>query len=116
LPLYVVDRYDRLGILHPSVQKASGSGRHHPRIYSIEDVFALSVAARLRTLGIPARRIGRILKALRAQADARPRYLLTDGHSVFLQNDRGLVMDLLREHQAAFAVFLEPLYSQPRVK
>lgn len=110
LPLHVVDRYDRKGIYRPSIRKGSGSGRHHPRLYSIEDVVALSIARRLRTLGMPARRIGHVLAAVRANAKLQPRYLLTDGKTVFFRDDSGAVVDLLREHQAAFALFLEPLY------
>jgi DNA-binding transcriptional MerR regulator len=110
LPLYVVDRYDRNGIFHPSIRRAAGSGRHRPRLSSLEDVIALSVASRLRRLGLPARRISRVLAAVRANAMVQPRYLLTDGKSVFFRDDGGSVLDLLRQHQAAFALFLEPLY------
>ena len=110
LPLYVVDRYDRTGIYRPSIRKGSGSRRHHPRLYSLEDVFALSIAKRLRALGLPARRIGRVLAAVRSRALLQPRYLLTDGKSVFFEDDTGAVVDMLREHQAAFALFLDPLY------
>lgn len=112
LPLYVVDRYDRVGILRPSIRRASGSGRHRPRVYSMDDVVALSVAARLRTFGMPARRIAPVLKALRGHVMARPRYLLTDGKSVFLRDEDGAVLDLLRRQQVAFAVFLDPLYDE----
>jgi len=50
-----------------------------------------------------------VLKAVRANAKVQPRYLLTDGRTVFFRDDGGDVVDLLREHQAAFALFLEPL-------
>lgn len=112
LPLHVVDRYDRLGVYKPSIRRAEGSGRHRPRLYSLEDVVALSVANRLRTLGMPARRIGRVVRAVRENAKVQPRYLLTDGKSVFFRDESGAVVDLLRQHQAAFTVFLEPLYSK----
>jgi len=110
LPLYVVDRWDRNGVLRPSIRRATGSGRHRPRLYSIEDVVALSVANRLRRLDVPTRRIARIVKAVRANAKIEPRYLLSDGKSVFFRDDGGELIDLLRERQTAFALFLEPLY------
>lgn len=78
----------------------------------MEDVIALSVASRLRKLEVPARRIARILAAIRGHSPLRPRYLLTDGRTVFFRNDDGEVMDLLRTRQAAFALFLEPLYPE----
>ena len=110
MPLYVVDRWDRNGVLRPSIRRATGSGRHRPRLYSIEDVVALSVANRLRRLDVPTRRIARIVKAVRANAKIEPRYLLSDGKSVFFRDDGGELIDLLRERQTAFALFLEPLY------
>jgi DNA-binding transcriptional MerR regulator len=101
-----------MNILHPSIRKARGSGRHRPRLYSLEDVIALSVANRLRKMGIPARRISRILSAVRANAKVKPRYLFTDGKTVFFKDDGGSVVNLLRQHEAAFALFLEPLYEE----
>ncbi len=76
----------------------------------MEDVVALSVASRLRKLGLPTRRIARVLAAVRTNAKVQPRYLLTDGKTVFFRDDDGALIDLLRQHQAAFALFLEPLY------
>jgi hypothetical protein len=76
----------------------------------MQDVVALSLAARLRALGLPARRIGRIVRAFRSKMGARPMYLLTDGKTVFFRDEEGAVIDLLREHQIAIAVVLQSLY------
>ena len=54
--------------------------------------------------------LDRSLQHFDATRKIEPRYLLTDGKSVFFRDDGGELIDLLRAHQAAFALFLEPLY------
>jgi len=107
----LVDRYDRVyRIVRPSVLAGHGSGRHRARRYSFEDVVCMAVAVRLRRVGMKPARIKKAVKLMRDDPQLQQKWLVSDGDRVYLRNDDGSLVDLLKARQLAIALFLEPLH------
>ncbi len=84
------------------------SPRHqgHRRIYLSEEVVEVSVIAELRRKGFSLQKLRRVVRVLRREMGQRPSevvsgntelHLLTDGRSIYLEDDAGRVVDLLKD-------------------
>jgi hypothetical protein len=106
----MVDYLCREDVLVPSTPGRRGRGR--PRKYSFGDVVMLRAIARLLQAGISVRRLKKALRALRRHYRGLTRevfptkYLVTDGHRVFL-HDKDALLDLDGSRQSSFLFVLE---------
>lgn len=92
VPASTLEFWDRSGVVVPSVLPARGIGSR--RIYAVDDLVLLRVAARLRDagLGIPA--LQTVMRALRAQGSLADgptdRCVVTDGRRVAVVSPEAL--------------------------
>jgi len=97
---------------HELVVPSGGSqrGRGSRRRFSFADILLLRVISKLLAKGISPLRLKDNLKSLRgrgieAKGILTTRYVVTDGHSIYFQDDG--VVELLASGQMAFAFVLE---------
>lgn len=109
LSLDMVNYLCRSEIVLPTAGKKRGRGV--PRLYSFSDVLLLRVIARLLEHGISVLRLRKSLAGLRARSGdvaadmLTKRFLLIDGHDVFIQD--GGLLETLETGQIVFAFVLE---------
>lgn len=92
------------------------SPRHegHRRLYALEEVVEVSVISELRKKGFSLQKIRRVLRFLQREMSKRldemlnpesDLYLLTDGKSIYMEQDRERIVDVLKSaKQAMFVV------------
>jgi DNA-binding transcriptional MerR regulator len=84
------------------------SPRHegHKRVYVPEEVVEITIIAELRRKGFSLQKIRRVLRFLQremgrrlgeAQANGSNLYLLTDGRSIYLEDQQDRIIDLLKQ-------------------
>ena len=101
----------RQGIVVPTKRPEPGRGR--TRLYSFGDLVVLRSVNRLLTSGLPVSRLSAALNELQRRfrriepETALTRYLITDGHSVFLADEPGKLVDLNQDGQIAFAFIVD---------
>ena len=85
----------------------------HRRLYSLEEVVAVSMIAELRKKGFSLQKIRRVLRFLQKEMTKRlaevmdpvsDLHLLTDGKSIYLEQDRERIVDLLKNAKQAMCV------------
>lgn len=99
------------------------SPRHegHKRVYQIDEVVEVSVIAELRRKGFSLQKIRRVLRFLQREMGKRLAdilntssefHLLTDGKSIFLEDDKQRIIDILKS--AKQPMFLVSVSDQVR--
>ena len=107
----MVDYLCRSGIVVPSALSSPGRGRK--RLYTLGDLIVLRALNRLLKSGLPVSRLKKGLQTLRKRLkNQRPdsaivKYLITDGRSVFFEDDPGVFTDLTADGQMAFAFIVD---------
>jgi DNA-binding transcriptional MerR regulator len=93
----------------------------HKRLYALEEVVEVSVIAELRRKGFSLQKIRRVLRFLQKEMAKRldeilaveeEHFLLTDGKSVYLEQDPGRMLELMKN--ARQAMFLISVTDQVR--
>lgn len=108
LTVDMVNYLCRSGVVVPS---SGGRGRGRKRLFTFADVLFLRIIARLLENGISVLRLKRAFNGLRARAREyssdmlTKRFLVIDGHDVFVQD--GGLLERLESGQMAFAFVLE---------
>jgi DNA-binding transcriptional MerR regulator len=88
-------------------EKKVVSPRHegHRRVYGVEDVVEITVIAELRRKGFSLQKIRRVLRFLEKEMGKRLNevlsgatdwHLVTDGKSIYLEDDQARIIDLLK--------------------
>lgn len=107
----MVDYLCRSGIVVPS--KLSKPGRGRTRLFTLGDLILLRAIHRLLSSGLPVSRLKQgmltLRKRLRSQRpeSAIAKYLITDGQNVYLEDDPGVLVNLNRDGQLAFAFIID---------
>lgn len=101
--------WDHSAFLSPSVQVAHGTGTR--RLYSFRDLVALRTAHELRQRGISLQGLRKVVDFIRRADEAEQplseRYLVTDGHDVFLYAGSTAISAMRHPGQGYFMVVVD---------
>ena len=120
IPLRVVDYWDRMNFIKPSVHEASGYGSM--RLYSFTDLIQFKVAKFLRDQGLSLQKMRKSLNYLRKHLPEIEKPLvqlrfLTDGETIFvLTNKDREIIDTLKKGQYVFAIAIGELINELKGK
>lgn len=107
----MVDYLCRSGIVVPCLGANPGRGR--TRLYTFGEVVLLRALSRLLENGLPVARLRRALETQRKRfQELSPtavidRFLITNGHDVFFENEPGRFVELTKDGQMAFAFIVD---------
>jgi DNA-binding transcriptional MerR regulator len=86
-------------------QMVSPRQENHQRLYSTDEVVEIAIIAELRRKGVSLQKIRRVLPLFQREmgrhfaesmADGSRLHLLTDGHSIYLEQHQDRIIDLLK--------------------
>lgn len=105
-----LDHWDRTGLFSPSLAQAEGRGS--ARFYSFSDVVQLRVAKELRDAGVSLRKLRRVVRYLREEADlehplAETRLVVSGGDVLLVEGQSDLVSVLNAPGQAVLRLVLD---------
>ena len=108
-----LDYWARTELVAPSVRTASGSGSQ--RLYSFDDIVALTVVKNLVDTGVSLQKIRKAIDELRTRGRGiAESTLVSDGVSVYAVEDDTQLIDLLRRGQGVFAISVAPVVDELR--
>lgn len=104
----MLDYLCREGFVQPSASILRGRGK--ARQFNFDDLVLLKVIARLLRSGVEVRRLAKGLRILRGRLGSASaegmKYLVTDGHEVFLR-ENGSLESLAQQGQLTFAFLID---------
>jgi DNA-binding transcriptional MerR regulator len=114
LSITMIDYLCRTKIVAPSRMGSRGRGRGTARRFSFGDVVLLRTYSRLLAQGVSVKRLkeahhtwSRQFKTLDDQLTPPPKFLLTDGHAVYLRTSDQVVAELNKDGQFAFGFIVD---------
>jgi len=109
-----LDYWARTGLIHPSIQKARGSGSQ--RLYSFTDLVQLKVVKRLLDAGMSLQKIRTAIDILREQLRSDSPLtdvtLLSDGTTIYAAHSAEEVVDVFRRGQGVFGIAVGPVQEE----
>lgn len=103
--------WDTTGLLKPSLKPASGRGSR--RLYSLQDIVELKIILRLLSSSLSLQRIRNSLHFIRAFPEPlADLIILTDGETIYLHKDEGLVVDTLKHGQTVLQIVVQDLIAE----
>lgn len=115
----MVDYLCRSGIIIPSARGAPGRGRS--RLYLFGDIVLLRALCRLLKSGLPVSRLKAALRKLKRNfkgldpTRTLQRYLITDGVSVYLDDNPNCLTNLNSDGQMEFAFIVDIVHARDDV-
>ena len=103
--------WDKTGLVSPSLKAASGKGSR--RLYSTEDILELKILMRLLHSSLTLQRIRPSFRFIRGQSkNLASLIVLTDGKTVYLYQDKDILVDTLKQGQTVLRITVQDMISE----
>ena len=107
--------WDKTGLVSPSLRQASGRGSR--RLYSIEDIFELKILVKLLDSSVSLQRIRSSFQFIRGRSRSLSSLLLlTDGKTVYIYQDYGVLVDTLKQGQTVLRIAVQDLIAEVQAR
>jgi len=107
--------WDKTGLVSPSLRQASGRGSR--RLYSIEDIFELKILVKLLDSSVSLQRIRSSFQFIRGRSRSLASLLLlTDGKTVYIYQDYGVLVDTLKQGQTVLRIAVQDLIAEVQAR